>query len=220
MIDDYTHLMTPWHQAVSLADEPECPKENASARVAPVRLSHPLANAEKLVVDAHRLAMESLRDELLGRIYAQNFSFFETMIIDLLLAMGYGARRRDMTQWLGRSGDGGVDGVIDQDELGLDVIYFQAKRLKPGVTVPISAVRDFAGSLEAHRASKGIFVTTAHFSTTAYDFVQHVTRRIILVDGRKLTELMIRHNVGVRVKQSYQFKRIDGDYFSPSGLQK
>jgi len=151
--------------------------------------------------------------ELLGFIHAQTPEFFEHLIIDLLLALGYGGRRRDLAKRLGRSGDGGVDGVIAQDELGLDVIYFQAKRLRPGSLVPVSDVRDFAGSLDAHRASKGIFVATGHFSAAAQDFVGQLTRRLALIDGMELCHLMIRHNIGVKVKESYQIKRVDLDYF-------
>lgn len=113
---------------------------------------------------------------------------------------------------LARSSDGGVDGLIWADELGLD-IYLQAKRLQPRNAVPVSEVRDFAGSLDAHRASKGIFVTTSHFSAAAASFCQQVSRRVVLVDGVQFAELMIRHNIGVSVQQSYQIKRVDSDYF-------
>lgn len=156
----------------------------------------------------------TLANELLGIIHAQGPAFFETLVIDVLLAMGYGGRRRDLAARLGRSGDGGVDGVIAQDELGLDLIYMQAKRLKPGVAVALADVRDFAGSLDAHHAAKGVFVTTSHFSQQAVDFCRQVTRRVVLIDGLRFAELMIRHNIGVRVKNSYQVKRIDFDYFS------
>jgi restriction system protein len=220
MTDDYLQLMVPWHQNITGLNLDDEPIEVSSEFMKEPKISRTLEEVETLVMTAHRIASESLRLEILGRIYAQNFSFFETMIIDVLLAMGYGARRRDMAKRLGRSGDGGVDGIIDQDELGLDVIYFQAKRLKPGSVVPISAVRDFAGSLEAHRAVKGVFVTTAHFSPAAYDFVQAVSRRVVLIDGTKLTDLMIRHNIGVEVRESYQFKRLDNDYFSPASFEK
>ncbi len=149
-------------------------------------------------------------------IHAQGPEFFEQLVIDVLLAMGYGGRRRDLAARLGRTGDGGVDGVIAQDELGLDLIYLQAKRLRPSTTVPVGDVRDFAGSLDAHHAVKGIFVTTCRFSEPAVSFCEKVTRRVVLIDGPRFAELMIRHNIGVRVKNSYQIKRIDLDYFSPA----
>jgi restriction system protein len=158
-------------------------------------------------------AQTTLATELLNQIHAREPVFFEDLVIDVLLAMGYGTRRRDLTRRLGRSSDGGVDGLISVDELGLDPIYLQAKRLKPGNAVPVSEVRDFAGSLDAHRASKGIFVATSHFSAAAASFCQQVSRRVALVDGVQFAELMIRHNVGVSVQQSYQIKRLDPDYF-------
>jgi restriction system protein len=135
------------------------------------------------------------------------------LIIDVLFHMGYAGRRRDMTKCLGKSHDGGIDGVIMADELGLDAIYLQAKRYKLGTTVPISHVRDFVGSLEAHHAAKGVFVTTGHFSASAKDFVRAIQRRVVLVDGAKLADIMIRHNIGVQVKQTFQFKELKLDYF-------
>ncbi len=158
-------------------------------------------------------AQTALATELLAQIHAREPEFFEELVIDVFVAMGYGTRRRDLARRLGRSSDGGVDGLIWADELGLDLIYLQAKRLKPGNAVPISEVRDFAGSLDAHRASKGIFVATSHFSTQAASFCKQVSRRVVLVDGVQLAELMIRHNIGVSVHQSYQIKRVDADYF-------
>ena len=158
-------------------------------------------------------AQTTLATELISQIHAREPEFFEDLVIDVLLGMGYGTRRRDLARRLGRSSDGGVDGLIWADELGLDLIYLQAKRLKPGNAVPVSEVRDFAGSLDAHRASKGIFVTTSHFSPAAASFCQQVSRRVVLVDGVQLAELMIRHNIGVSVQQSYQIKRVDADYF-------
>ena len=119
-----------------------------------------------------------------------------------------------MARRLGRSGDGGVDGIIEMDELGLDMIYIQAKRLKPGTTVAVSAVRDFVGSLDAQHANKGIFVTTAQFSPAAHAVVRAVSKKIVLIDGRRLTELMVRHNIGTVPSSTFQFKTIDLNYFS------
>ncbi len=169
---------------------------------------------------AHLVAHTSLAEEIIARIHAQPPDFFENLVIDVLLAMGYGGQRAAMARHLGCSGDGGVDGFIAQDELGLDLIYLQAKRLRPGVAVPVSEVRDFAGSLDAHQAAKGIFVTTSHFSESAMDFVQRVSRRVVLVDGYRFSGIMIRHNIGVWVKESYQIKRIDANYFSTAAAAK
>lgn len=160
-----------------------------------------------------RLAHAALVEELIGRIHMQPPEFFEQLVIDVLVAMGYGKRRADMAQRLGRSGDGGIDGFVALDELGLDLIYIQAKRLKPGAPVPVADVRDFAGSLDARRAGKGVFVTTTYFSPAAEEFCATLSRRVVLVDGPRLAELMIRHNIGVTVKESYQLKAVDRGYF-------
>ena len=175
---------------------------------------------EDQMVSAWRLAQTGLIRDLIARIHAQPADFFEYLVIDLLLAMGYGGRRRDLAQRLGRTGDGGIDGLIAQDELGLDLIYLQAKRLKPGTTVPVSDVRDFAGSLDARHAVKGVFFATNHFSAPAIEFCGHISRRVVLVDGERLAELMIRHNIGVVVQETFQIKRVDRDYFAPSGVRR
>jgi restriction system protein len=169
-----------------------------------------------LVIQAHRQMMQQLCAELLGYIYVQHHQFFETMVIDVLLALGYGGRRRDLARRLGRSGDGGVDGIIHMDELGLDMIYIQAKRLKPGSTVAVSAVRDFVGSLDAQHAVKGIFVTTGEFTPAAHSLVRAVSKKVVLIDGRRLTELMVRHNVGIMAASTFQFKTVDLKYFNQS----
>lgn len=161
-----------------------------------------------------RAAHAVLVDDLIARIHSQKPEFFEHLVIDVLLAMGYGSRRHDMAQRLGRTGDGGVDGVIALDELGLDQVCIQAKRLRPGNPVPIGEVRDFAGSLEARHAAKGVFVTTTHFSPGAAEFCSRISRRVVLIDGSRLAELMIRHNIGVKIRESFQLKRIDSTYFS------
>jgi restriction system protein len=170
--------------------------------------------AENQIAALHHQAMRDLQDELLAHIYAQTPVFFENLIIDLLLAMGYGTRRRDLSRRLGQSHDGGIDGLISQDELGLEVILVQAKRLKPNTNVNVSQVRDFVGSLETQRASKGVFVTTGNFTIPASMIVQDISRRIVLINGRELVALMIRHNLGVRTSESYVFKTLDLHYFS------
>lgn len=196
---DPQNLMKPWPARCQPEDAGEAPKpESADDAIA-------RAVAETQFV---------LANDLIGMIHAQTPAFFEQLVIDVLLAMGYGGRRRDLSARLGRSGDGGIDGVIAQDELGLDLIYLQAKRLKPSTPVAVSDVRDFAGSLDAHHAGKGIFVTTSYFTDQAVIFCERVSRRVVLIDGARFSELMIRHNIGVRVKHSYQIKRIDFDYFT------
>ena len=165
------------------------------------------------IADNFETLYQRLKKNLLVRVHEQPPEFFEALIIDLLLAMGYGGRRDALARRLGRSGDGGVDGAIDQDPLGLDVIYVQAKRYKPGLAVPVSALRDFIGALEAQKAGKGVFVTTSHFPASAAEFVKSVSHHVALVDGEMLASLMIRHDIGVRLQQVYELKRIDGGYF-------
>ncbi|WP_421695188.1 restriction endonuclease [Aestuariivirga sp.] len=152
--------------------------------------------------------------ELIARIHAQPPDFFERLVIDVILAMGYGSNRAEMARCLGRSHDGGIDGIIRLDELGFDSIFIQAKRLKPGVAVPISDVRDFAGSLEARRATKGVLVTTTHFSAGAADFCAQLSRKVVLIDGQRLAELMLRFGIGVKVQHVFEIKALDRAYFS------
>jgi restriction system protein len=166
-----------------------------------------------LVITAYLADQARLRDALLARIHVNSAAFFERLVIDVFHGMGYGGRARDLSRCLGRSHDGGVDGVIARDELGLDLIYVQAKRLRPGSAVPVSQVRDFVGSLSAHKANSGIFVTTGRFSPSAHEFAATLPLRLALVDGPKLADIMIRHNIGVTVQRTYQFKAVEAAYF-------
>jgi restriction system protein len=152
----------------------------------------------------------ALREDLIARILQNTPSFFEGVIIDLLVAMGYGGSRRDASAQLGRSGDGGVDGVINEDRLGLDRVYVQAKRYGPGSVVGRPDVQGFVGSL----VGLGVFVTTSTFSAQAAEFVRHLSQRVVLIDGRQLADLMIEHGVGVRVSRALEFKRLDEDFFA------
>jgi restriction system protein len=156
----------------------------------------------------------ALRADLLQRILANTPDFFEDIIIDLLVAMGYGGSRRGAASQLGRTGDGGVDGVINEDRLGLDRVYVQAKRYGLENTVGRPVVQGFLGSLVGLGATKGVFVTTSTFSPQAVEFVRHLPQRVILIDGQRLADLMIEHNVGVRVNRTVEFKRLDEDFFS------
>ena len=136
---------------------------------------------------------------------------FNRLVVDLLITMGYGGSRKEAGAAIGRTGDGGIDGIINEDKLGLDSIYIQAKRWEK--TVPIKEIRDFAGSLLSKKARKGVFITTSDFPKSAYEFVNSIEPKIILIDGEKLAGLMIEHNVGISVKDSYVIKGIDNDYF-------
>lgn len=156
----------------------------------------------------------ALRDALLARVLEASPAFFEKLIIDLLLAMGYGGSRADAGEQLGGTGDGGVDGVIREDQLGLDRVYLQAKRYKPDSTISSETVQAFIGALIGKGAQKGVLITTSKFSkpaTSAANQSGHV--RIVLIDGEELTRLMLRFNVGVRTARTVEIKRIDLDYF-------
>jgi restriction system protein len=170
-------------------------------------------NPEETIATSFETVNAELAREIIERVHSFSPAFFERLIVDLLVRMGYGGGRVEMGRALGRSGDGGVDGVIKEDELGLDVLYVQAKRLDPDNGVPVREVRDFVGGLEGHRATKGVLVTTSYFPSTAYDFITRVSKRVVLIDGQGLATLMIRHRVGVRVKDVYEVRKIDEAYF-------
>jgi restriction system protein len=162
---------------------------------------------------AHRQIDTALAQDLLDRIHEAPSDFFERLIVSLLLSMGYGGSKENAGRTLGRSGDDGVDGVIDQDALGLDRLYIQAKRYHVGNNIGSGAIRDFFGSLDRHKAAKGLFVTTSAFSPSAKETAELLSKRIVLIDGEQLAKLMIRHNVGCRVVDTLYIKRIDEEFF-------
>jgi restriction system protein len=168
---------------------------------------------EEQIETAYLALQSALRDELLHRILRNSPDFYEQVIVDLLVAMGYGGSHRDAATQLGRSGDGGIDGIIDEDRLGLDRVYIQAKRYAGG-TIGRPDVQAFVGSLVGHGATKGVFVTTSGFTKAAKDYVQHLSQRVVLIGGQHLADLMIEHNVGVRVSRAVEFKRVDEDFFT------
>lgn len=161
-------------------------------------------------------AYQSLRNDLVSDIIqllkANSPSLFEKMVIELLVKMGYGGSRKDAAQAIGRSGDEGIDGIIKEDRLGLDIIYVQAKRWENTVGRP--EIQKFAGALQGQRARKGIFITTSNYSREAYDYASRIDTKIVLIDGDALAQLMIDHNLGVTPVATYEIKRIDSDYFS------
>ena len=148
--------------------------------------------------------------EVLEKIINNSANFFEILVLDLLVQMGYGGSREDVEQ-VGRSGDGGIDGIINQDRLGLDVVYIQAKRWRENVQR--RQIQEFAGALEGQRARKGIVITTSDFSRGAREYVNTINSKIVLIDGRQLAEFMIDHNIGVSTVKTYEIKRVDSDYF-------
>jgi restriction system protein len=154
----------------------------------------------------------ALSQDLLERIGAASPAFFERLVVQLLMAMGYGGSDPAAGKTIGRTGDDGIDGTINEDKLGLDIIYIQAKRWKGVVGRPV--VQAFAGSLEGNRAQKGVLITTSQFSADAREFVKRIGKKIVLIDGEMLSDLMIDYGVGVIEENSYAVKRIDSDYFS------
>ena len=152
-----------------------------------------------------------LANELLDLIKKCTPSFFERLVIDLLITMGYGGSRKDAGRAMGKSGDGGIDGIINEDRLGLDVIYLQAKKWDN--TVPLKEIRDFTGALASKQAKKGIFITTSSFPSSVYEFVKQVEYKIILIDGDRLTDLMIEYDIGLSTVNTYDVKTTDLDYF-------
>jgi restriction system protein len=160
---------------------------------------------------AYKELRETLADELLHRVRAGTPKFFEYLVVDLLVAMGYGGSRVDAAQVVGKSGDGGIDGVIKEDRLGLDMVYIQAKRVESDVGP--GAIREFVGSLGEHKANKGVFITCGAFTSGARDAAAKAHFRIVLIDGEQLAEFMIDHGVGVTDHKSYTVKKVDSDYF-------
>ena len=154
---------------------------------------------------------EELEAELIAKIKGSSPAFFEKLVVELLVAMGYGGSRKDAGETLGKSGDGGIDGVIKEDRLGLDVIYLQAKRWEGTVGRP--EIQKFAGALQGQRAKKGIFLTTSSFSADARNYAAYLDSRIVLIGGDQLAGLMIDAHVGVSKVATYEVKALDSDYF-------
>jgi restriction system protein len=171
------------------------------------------ATPDEILRDAHKEIQAQLGAELLDRIAGAPPEFFERLVVSLLLAMGYGGSAKEAGRALGRSHDGGVDGVIDQDVLGLDRVYVQAKRYAAGNNVGASAIRDFFGSLDRFKAAKGLFVTTSGFTHESEETARFLSKRIVLIDGPRLAQLMIRYNVGCRTEETLELKKVDEDFF-------
>lgn len=167
---------------------------------------------EETLECAYQSIRTDLANEILDKIKRCSPAFFEDLVVDLIVKMGYGGSRKEAGQAIGRSGDEGIDGIIKEDRLGLDIIYIQAKRWESVVGRP--EIQKFAGALQGQRSRKGIFITTSSFSREASEYVKNIDTKIILVDGAALAEYMIDNNVGVTVEVTYELKRIDSDYFS------
>jgi restriction system protein len=168
---------------------------------------------EESLESAYRRLRATIESELLDQVRRAPPDFFERLVVQLLVAMGYGGSLKDAGQAVGRTGDGGIDGVIKEDRLGLDLIHIQAKRWDGHRTVGRPDVQSFAGSLDGVRARKGIFITTASFSTDARHYVDRIEKKIVLIDGAELASLMYDFGIGVSPGTTYTVRRIDSDYF-------
>ena len=164
------------------------------------------------IESAYQRVRRELTKELLQTVKGCSPAFFERLVIDLLVKMGYGGTRKDAGQAIGKSGDGGIDGIIKEDRLGLDTVYIQAKRWDGTVGRP--EIQKFAGALAGQKAKKGIVITTSDFSKQAHDYVSLIDTKIVLIDGDTLAQMMIDYNVGVATVSSYELKRVDSDYFT------
>ncbi|MGM3183536.1 restriction endonuclease [Dickeya oryzae] len=174
----------------------------------PAQAQTPQEQIEQALASLNR----SLADELMAEILAMSARFFEQLVVDLMVAMGYGGNQKDAAQTTRASNDGGVDGVIKEDRLGLDSIYLQAKRYTEK-KIGRPDIQSFVGALESHRARKGVFITTSGFSQEAWEYVERIEKRIVLIDGPRLTALMIEYGVGVAPRQTIAIKALDSDYF-------
>jgi restriction system protein len=166
---------------------------------------------EEVLEDAFQEIRDSLAEDVLENVMNCTPSFFERLVVELLVEMGYGGSQKDAARAVGQAGDGGIDGIIDEDRLGLDTIYIQAKKWKESIGRP--EIQKFVGALAGKRAKRGIFITTSGFTPDAIKYASEIDAKVILIDGKKLADFMIDYNIGVTEVISYKLKRIDSDYF-------
>jgi len=170
------------------------------------------ATPDEIIEAAHSRSVAALADEVLERVKSCPPQFFERLVVQLLIRMGYGGSKAEAGRAVGKSGDGGIDGIINEDRLGLDAIYLQAKRWEGVVGRP--EIMKFVGALAGQRATKGVFITTSWFTQEAKDYAASSQYKVVLIDGARLADLMIEHNLGVSVVVSYDLKRVDSDFFA------
>ena len=167
---------------------------------------------EETLEYSYQTLRDNTAEELINNIKSCSPEFFEKLVVDLLLNMGYGGSRKDAGEAIGRSGDEGIDGIIKEDKLGLDAIYIQAKRWENTVSRP--EIQKFAGALQGQKAKKGVFITTSNFSNGAKEYASIIESKVVLIDGERLSQLMIDYDIGVSKIKSYELKKIDTDYFA------
>ncbi len=186
-------------------------KSESESEIVPPFEQESTLTPEDALASAYNKLRSALESEILSSVKEASPSFFERVVVDLLVKMGYGGNRQDAGRALGKSGDGGIDGIINEDRLGLDVIYIQAKRWEGVVGRP--EIQKFAGALQGQRARKGVFITTSSFTKEAKEYASIIDSKIILIDGEHLSKLMAEHNVGVSTVGHYEVKKLDSDYF-------
>jgi len=174
----------------------------------------PATTPEESLELAYLGLREQLSQEILAKVLSCSPTFFEQLVVELLVKMGYGGSRKDAGQRIGQTGDGGIDGIIKEDRLGLDTIYIQAKRWQGTVGRP--EIQKFVGALQGQRAKKGVFITTSTYSSDAVAYASNIETKVVLINGKQLSELMIDFEVGVSVSASFTVKKIDSDYFEES----
>ena len=167
---------------------------------------------EELVRSGYKIIKDTVKSDIIINVMNCSPRFFEKLVVDLLIKMGYGGSLEDAGRAIGKSGDGGIDGIIKEDKLGLDFIYIQAKRWEGIVGSP--EIHKFVGALTGKQANKGVFITTSRFSSEAKDFVIHLNMKVVLIDGEQLAQLMLDYDIGVTKIETYEIKRIDNDYFN------
>jgi restriction system protein len=186
------------------------PKHSRAAVISPA-IEEEGQTPEELLDDSYQRLRNNIAADLLARVKDASPQFFEKLVVELLLSMGYGGSRKEAGEAIGKAGDEGIDGIINEDRLGLDVIYLQAKKWEGSVGRP--EIQKFVGALHGKRAKKGVFITTGTFSAEALEYVARIEPKVVLIDGRQLASLMIDFNVGVTPVALYETKRIDSDYF-------
>lgn len=187
-------------------------QEPTSTQPAATNSPNLLKTPDEQISEAHAQLRAQVVDELRERVAKASPAFFEELVVKLLVAMGYGGTFRDASQRVGRSGDGGIDGIVKEDRLGLDVIYVQAKRWQDKISRP--EIQKFAGALLGQKARKGVFITTSEFTKEALDYAASLDAKIVLIDGRQLAEYMVEAGVGVSIRQTYETFRVDEDFFA------
>lgn len=188
-------------------------KQSSKAEEAQTDNSLAQSTPDELIDTAYNRLHRLLADELLENMFAMDPYKFEQLVVDLLFAMGYGGSRSEAAQVTKKSNDEGIDGIINDDRLGLDVIYIQAKRHQQESTIGRKEIQSFVGALAGKQANKGVFITTSSFKTTAIEYAESISQKVILIDGTRLADLMIEHNIGVSTVRTVELKRLDSDYF-------